>query len=195
MDNAKKEKGLSLIKKYGYLIVFGVCAVVLIVALAVSSGSGGKLDVVEDDVPVNANTMTFGMPVLNVDIIKSFSDKKLQFNETLNQYEAHLATDFACEIGTGVYSVCDGTVLEVGNSYLKGNYVVVSHGNNLKSVYASLDDDVAVEVGQNVKKGDLLGKVGNSAYSEIGQGAHLHFEMLDNDKKIDPSGYLTIENK
>lgn len=194
---SKKERGIGLLKKYGYLLVFGVCAVVLIVALAVSSGTGGKLNIDDDSVnePVSSNVVSFGLPLANIDIIKSFSDKKLQFNETLKQYEAHLATDFACEAGASVYSVCDGTIAEVGNSYLKGNYVVVSHGNNLKTVYASLSDDVAVAVGQSVKRGDILGVVANSAYGEMQQGAHLHFEMLDNDKRIDPSGYLLLENK
>lgn len=194
---SRKERGVELLKKYGYLLVFGVCAIVLIVALAVSSGTGGKLNVDDDSVnkPVSSNVISFGLPLANIDIIKSFSDKKLQFNETLKQYEAHLATDFACEAGASVYSVCDGTIAEVGNSYLKGNYVVVNHGNNLKTLYASLSDDVAVSVGQTVKKGDILGVVANSAYGEMQQGAHLHFEMLDNDKGIDPSGYLSLENK
>lgn len=193
----RKEKGLYLLKRYGYLVIFGVCAIVLIVALAVSSGKKTVkvVDNPNDQQPVNNATMTFGLPVLNLDIIKSFSNTALQYNETLNQYEAHLATDFACEAGADVMSVCDGTVVEVGNSYLKGNYIVVNHGNNLKSVYASLDDNMLVKVGQNVNKGEVIGKVANSAFGELKQGTHLHFEMLDNDKRIDPAGYLTLENK
>lgn len=193
----KKEKGLYLLKRYGYLLVFGVCAIALIIALAVTSGKK-TIDVVDkpaEQQPVNNVTMTFGLPVLNMNIVKSFSNTALQYNETLNQYEAHLATDFACDAGADVMAVCDGTVVEVGNSYLKGNYIVVNHGNNLKSVYASLDDDMMVKVGQNVSKGEVIGKVSNSAFGEIKQGAHLHFEMLDNDKRIDPAGYLTLENK
>ena len=86
-------------------------------------------------------------------------------------------------------------MVEVGNSYLKGNYVVINHGNNLKSMYASLSDTIPVKVGQTVSKGEVLGTVSNSAYGELNEGTHLHFEMLDNDKRIDPSGYLTLENK
>ena len=128
----KKERGIYLFKKYGYLIVFGVCA---------------------------------------------------------------LVTDFSCEDGSNVLSVANGTVEEVGNNYLRGNYVVINHGNNLKSVYGSLGDNVSVKVGQNVSKGDVIGTAGKTAHSELSAGTHLHFEMLDNDKKIDPSGYLMLENK
>lgn len=193
----KKEKGIYLLKKYGYLILFGVCALILIIALIASSGTKGKGKVIDSGVnePVNANKLTFGLPVLNASVVKSFSDTKLQYNETLRQYEAHLATDFACDEGSNVLSVANGTVEEVGNDYLRGNYVVINHGNNLKSVYGSLGDDVSVKVGQNVSKGDVVGTVSKTAHSELSTGAHLHFEMLDNDKKIDPSGYLMLENK
>ena len=193
----KKERGIYLFKKYGYLIVFGVCALVLIIALIASNGTKGKGNVVNnvDGKPVNASKLTFGLPLLNAEIIKGYSNTKLQYNETLKQYEAHLATDFSCEDGSNVLSVANGTVEEVGNNYLRGNYVVINHGNNLKSVYGSLGDNVSVKVGQNVSKGDVIGTAGKTAHSELSAGTHLHFEMLDNDKKIDPSGYLMLENK
>jgi len=190
----KKERGIYILKKYGYLMVFGLCALILVIAL-IASSDGKKVTPVNPDVPANSTTTSFGLPVLTIDIVKSFSDKKLQYNATLKQYEAHLATDFACEAGANVYAIGDGTVVEVGNSYLKGNYVVINHGNNLKSLYASLSDTIAVKVGQTVTKGEVLGTVSNSAYGELNEGTHLHFEMLDNDKRIDPSGYLALENK
>ena len=196
----RKEKGIYLLKKYGYLMVFGICALVLVVALIATSGKKTTTPPISDvnnevKEPVSSDPITFGLPIANVNIVKAFSNTKLQFNETLKQYEAHLATDFACEPNTSVCSIGAGTVIEVGNTYLKGNYVVIQHGDSLKSVYASLGDDIAVKVGQNVEKGTVIGVAGNTAHGELNTGDHLHFEMLDNDKKIDPSGYLTLENK
>lgn len=207
----KKEKFIYLLKHYGYLFVIGVLAIVLIIAIAVSSTSKTT------DVPTNAGNVntnnntninteinkgqettvvTMGLPVMNATISKSFSNTSLQYNETLNQYEAHLGVDFVATAGSKVYSVLDGEVSEVGNNYLEGNYVVITHDNGLKSVYSSLDEGISVAKGDVVKKGDIIGTVGASAYSELEEGSHLHFELLDdNDKRIDPAGYLEIENK
>lgn len=202
----KKEKLIYLLKHYGYLLVIGLLALVLIIAVVASSGNE-KIDAPVSGGNVNNNintelnnstittTVTMGLPVMNATIAKSYSNTDLQYNATLNQYEAHLGVDFIASAGSKVYSVLDGKVSEVGNNYLQGNYVVISHNNGLKSVYSSLDESITVAKGDVVKKGDIIGSVGSSAYSELEEGSHLHFELLDNDKRIDPAGYLDIDNK
>ena len=199
----KGERILYLLKKYGYIAVVGILMLVMIIAIAASSGKevvaptgGGNVNTNNN---LNTNQtpspLTMGLPVINATVSKTFSDNVLQYNETLKQYEAHLGVDFVAAAGSKVYSVLDGTVTEVGNNYLKGNYVVISHNNGLKSVYSSLDENISVAKGDKVDKGDIVGVVGSSAYSELEEGNHLHFELLDNDKKIDPSAYLDIANK
>ena len=69
------------------------------------------------------------------------------------------------------------------------------HSDGLKSCYGSLDEDVAVNVGDSVSRGDELGSVSTSANAETDAGAHLHFAMFDNDKKVDPASYLNIQTK
>ena len=199
----KKEKVVYLFKKYGYIAVVGLFAVILIIAVAVSGGGSDSVTTnsgnVNNNTNINTNqsasTLTMGLPIANATISKSFSNTTLQYNETLKQYEAHLGVDFVASAGSKVYSVLDGTVIEVGNNYLQGNYVIIKHDNGLKSVYSSLDENITVAKGDSVAKGDIIGAVGSSAYSELEEGSHLHFELLDNDKKIDPSGYLDISNK
>lgn len=198
----KKEKMIYLLKKYGYVVAIGVLALVLMIAVAVS---GSEPAVPSSGANVNNNntninnspieTQVMGLPIMNATVSKSFSNTELQYNETLKQFEAHLGVDFLASSGSKVYSVLDGEVLEVGNNYLQGNYVIIKHDNGLKSIYSSLDENLTVKAGDKVKKGDIVGAVGSSAYSELEEGSHLHFELLDNDKKIDPSGYLNIENK
>ena len=190
----KKEKAIYLLKNYGYLAVLMLCAIVIIIAVVVSSGKAQPVSN-QNNVNVSSGRVSMYLPVLNATVTKSYSNTSLQYNETLKQYEAHMAMDFVASAGSKVYSVLDGTVTEVGNNYLQGNYVVISHDNGLKSVYSSLDEGVTVSKGDAVKKGDIIGAVGCSAYSELNEGSHLHFELLDNDKKIDPAGYLNIENK
>ncbi len=197
----KKQKLILVLKKYGYLMLIGVMALILIIALAVSGErgdttptSGGNANInIDNSGAMTSSVMT--MPVLNATVSKSYSNTALQYNATLNQFEAHMGVDFVAEVGSNVYSVLDGQVLEVGSNYLKGNYVVIKHNNGLKSTYSSLGENIAVSKGEKIKKGDVIGTVGCSAYAELEEGGHLHFELLDNDKKIDPAGYLDLENK
>jgi len=197
----KKDKALYLLKHYGYLMILGLCAVAIVIAMIITINKNSKTQTTpvggNESIVVNGGVQNISMylPVLNATVAKSYSNTSLQYNETLKQYEAHMGIDFVASAGSKVYSVLDGQVLEVGNNYLQGNYVIISHDNGLKSVYSSLDENVTVSKGDYVSKGDIIGCVGSSAYSELQEGNHLHFELLDNDKKIDPAGYLSIENK
>ena len=192
MENfSKKQKMLSFVKRYAYLFLLVVGAVVLIVAVALTSNKKEQGEVVD----VNASRYTLAMPILDATVTKGFSDSALQWNSTLGQYEAHMGIDFYANAGTSVYSVLDGKVKSVEKNYLDGNTVTIEHGNGMVSVYSSLDDDIPVNVGDSVMKGDVIGKVGNTAGRELEMGNHLHFQLLEGDKKIDPAGYLNLENK
>ena len=88
-----------------------------------------------------------------------------------------------------------------------GTMVVIDHGNGLKTVYANLDNNVEVKENEKVKKGQEIGKVGNttlkSAYEKY--GSHLHFSILQGkgsyeelsnaNKFIDPAKYVTYEKE
>ena len=76
-----------------------------------------------------------------------------------------------------------------------GNVVKLNVGNGMVVVYASLQNDIPVKVGDVVKKGDVIGKVGNTAKSEASDGAHLHLEVWLDDQNVDPSLYLDLEQK
>ena len=54
---------------------------------------------------------------------------------------------------------------------------------------------LGVRIGNKLKKGDVIGKVGNTAKSESSDGAHLHLEVWLDDENVDPSIYLDLENK
>ena len=77
---------------------------------------------------------------------------------------------------------------------LDGTVIVIEHNNGLTSEYSSLGSDVKVKVGDNVSRGDIIGAVSESANRELEAGAHLHFSMKDNGKKIDPAAYLNISS-
>lgn len=145
------------------------------------------------DTPVVVEKVTFIMPVDTTNYTEFTST--MAFNSTLNRFTAHKAIDFFAEEGTSVYAVYDGVVESVTNDFLKGYTVTIDHGDGLKTVYNSLADGESVVEGQSVKKGDVIGSVSVTNRQEYKDGAHLHFEVYENDVAIDPIKYLDIVEK
>lgn len=138
--------------------------------------------------------VSFIMPVENAVEIEPFAET-MAYNPTLKRYSSHLATDFFALEGTPVYAVYDGIVENVENSVLTGITVTIDHGNGLKTVYNSLEDADDVMINQTVKQGDIIGRVSSTNRQENSEGAHLHFEVVENGAKINPVKYLVIEEK
>jgi len=89
------------------------------------------------------------------------------------------AVDIANSCGTPVYASAEGLVLEADNSGYNsgyGEYIKIEHSNGTYTLYAHLSK-VLVEQGQMVKKGDLIGKIGNTGNVQGITGCHLHFEV------------------
>lgn len=132
--------------------------------------------------------------------VESYSDvalysETMAYNSTLKRFSSHMATDFFAAEGTSVYAVWDGVVESVENSLLTGYSVTIDHGDGLKTIYNSLEDSIEVESGATVKKGELIGRVSTTNRQESKEGAHLHFEVVENGASINPSKYLTIDEK
>ena len=157
-----------------------------------SSDSTGTPDE-GDGQPVDA-PITFSIPVENPTSIGEYSETMV-FNSTLGRFSTHLAIDFFAEEGTKVCAAYDGIVENVETTLLKGTTVTINHGNGLKTVYNSLLDGESVTVGQKVVKGDVIGSVSVSNRQEAGSGAHLHFEVIEDNKNVDPMKYLEISDK
>lgn len=98
----------------------------------------------------------------------------------------HQGLDIAAPKGTSVYAALSGTVIYSGyrNSY--GNVVMINHGGGLVTVYAH-NSSLVAKKGQEVKKGDIISKVGSTGYST---GNHLHFEVRKNGSTVNPRGYI-----
>lgn len=102
-------------------------------------------------------------------------------------WDFHRGWDLACWLGTDIYAAKSGTVVIATYHYSYGNYVVIDHGDGVSTVYAHASK-LLVSVGDKVKQGDVIAKVGTSGNST---GYHLHFEFRLNGKHTDPFGYIT----
>ena len=98
----------------------------------------------------------------------------------------HTGLDIVAPKGTRVLAPADGIVVKASRETGYGNVVYVSHGNGVTTRYAHLDG-FAVRPGQNVNRGDVLGFIGDTGRS---LGAHLHYEVLVNNTKVDPTQYI-----
>ena len=99
----------------------------------------------------------------------------------------HKGIDIAKNLGESVNASLDGKVISAGyNNGGYGNLIVIEHPNNMKTYYAHLND-IYVNVGDMVKKDDIIGAVGSTGNST---GPHLHFELRVDNKPVDPIKYV-----
>ena len=99
----------------------------------------------------------------------------------------HTGIDFAAAIGTPIYATADGTVENVEVKFSGyGKMVEIDHGFGYRTRYAHMHD-FNVRSGQRIKRGDLIGYVGNTGLSTA---PHLHYEVLINRGQVDPVHYF-----
>ena len=99
----------------------------------------------------------------------------------------HAGLDIAAERGQPVYATAAGTVTHIGFQGGYGNLIVINHGFGLETRYGHLLN-YSVKDGANVKRGDVIGHVGNTGRST---GFHLHYEVLANGKLLNPLQLLS----
>jgi len=155
-----------------------------------SNSTGNSSSSSQNPVPT---IITFTMPVENGIISKEYTDNTVVFNPTLGVYSAHLAIDITGAEGASVLCAYSGVVESIDTSYLQGTVVTINHGDGLKTVYSSLEVDENLYVGQTLNAGDEIGVISTTNRQEYKEGAHLHFETIKNDVKVDPTDYLVIE--
>ncbi len=141
----------------------------------------------DEDVP--EIDLAFMKPVEG-NVTKAFSGDALIYSETMQDWRVHEGLDLAAENDTEVKAAADGKVEMVVNSGMLGAMVVIDHGNNVKTLYGNLSETPMVQEGQEVKMGDVIGKIGSTATLEIVETPHLHFEITVNEKTVDPTRYL-----
>ena len=103
------------------------------------------------------------------------------------QYKLHTGVDIGAPMGANFISANDGIVVKAEMNSAYGNMVIIDHGGGISTLYAH-GSEILVEVGQTVKRGDAILKVGSTGYST---GPHAHFEVRINGVTTDPLPYIT----
>ena len=125
-------------------------------------------------------------PVSNKDLKRMVSGFGQRIHPIYKTMTHHAGMDFTASIGTPIYATADGIVEK--STYDRGGYgkhVIINHGYGYKTLYAHMNE-IKSKRGTNVKRGDIIGYVGNTGLSI---GPHLHYEVHHNGTKENPAYY------
>lgn len=118
--------------------------------------------------------------------IKAGSSFGYRIDPFTKKRRLHKGLDFNGPRGAPILATGHGVVVEAMTRSGFGKVVVVAHGHGMKSLYAHLDK-ILVKKGQQVRLGDVIGKLGNTGRST---SPHLHYEILQDGKPFDPSSFI-----
>ncbi|GGH70980.1 stage II sporulation protein Q [Compostibacillus humi] len=154
----------------------------------------------DDAVPVVDQQEVIQMPVANseeAEIVTKFYDynasQEDQENALVfhnNRYYQSTGIDISSSSGDAfdVVAAISGTVMEVKEDPLLGNVVILDHGENITTYYASLGE-VTVNAGDEVKQGEKLGTAGKNRFGQE-NGNHVHFEIRKDGVSLNPESFL-----
>lgn len=128
----------------------------------------------------------FSLPLTSSRITSPFGTRRSYNNGPVDGF--HGGTDFGAGTGTPIYAPAAGRVVLADELIVRGTSVLIDHGLGVFSGYWH-QSDLAVQAGQNVQRGDLIGYVGDTG---LVSGAHLHWEMRVGGIAVDPMQWTEL---
>jgi len=128
-------------------------------------------------------------PVSNKNLKQTASGYGMRIDPIYKTAKFHAGMDFSANIGTPIYATGDGVVKKAGWQSGYGKIIIINHGFGYETWYAHLND-YDVRVGQKVKRGEVIGEVGNTGKST---GPHLHYEVHLKGKVVNPVNYYFMD--
>ncbi|MFN5369870.1 MAG: M23 family metallopeptidase [Bacteroidia bacterium] len=125
-------------------------------------------------------------PVSNKELKRMASGYGYRTDPIYKTTKFHAGMDFAAAVGTEIYATGDGTIMRAdADASGYGNHVRINHGYGYMTLYGHMSK-IMVRPGQRVKRGDVIGLVGNTGKSV---GPHLHYEVHKNGEAINPVNF------
>lgn len=146
-------------------------------------------------IPFTQDSITTFFDTTGMSMRKTFLKAPLKFTRVSSRYsnsrmhpvhhvpKAHLAVDYAAPAGTPIYAASDGKIVTRTYGNGAGNYIAIRHNSVYQTVYMHMSKFGKYKVGDYVNQGDVIGYVGSTGWST---GPHLHYEVHENGRKINP---------
>lgn len=167
--------------------------------LSIETNAAEIINAAAEDLVSKMNTSVFQennkpdiSPLIKEGVHEISSGFGMRIDPISKSRKMHHGTDFLAEVGTPVIATASGIIMKAGDSQNGyGLIVKIKHENELQTLYTQLSK-VSVKEGDMVVKGQIIGAVGITGLST---GPHLHYEVIQNGKKVDPSEYLPTFGK
>lgn len=128
-------------------------------------------------------------PVLNKDLTRLASGYGWRMDPVYHTRRFHQGMDFAAPVGTEIFATGNGNVISAGWKQGYGNCIEINHGFGYLTLYGHMSA-LKAKVGQKVKRGDVIGLVGNTGKST---GPHLHYEVHLRGEVMNPQNYYFLD--
>ena len=147
-----------------------------------------------DPPPDPAIVFRFPLGTGEFNVLKEYSGNRLQFNATMNRWQANRALAIGAADGTEVLAPYAGTIRNVTTT-IHGTTVIIDHRGGLATVLQSLDRNVVVTPGQTVEGGQKIGTVGTTSTFEFTNTPHVRIEVLKDGTRVNPANFIDLGDK
>jgi murein DD-endopeptidase MepM/ murein hydrolase activator NlpD len=187
-DAALFQKSITVQKKTPKVIILPVPKKLKLTPKEVVKNLASANSTIQNTVGKTADITRFNAPFgLPLEDNRKISSPFGEVRKTGSERITHLGVDFDAKKGTPVVAINTGIVSDAYSDPLYGQSIIVDHGRGIYSIYLHLNE-MKVKAGDAVKKGTLIGAVGNSGLSS---GPHLHLSIKINGIAVDPLNFVS----
>lgn len=171
--------------KFIYILLLPVCAFLVSAFAKPIIEDNSFLNTLDIRESISAPPSLFPVKNASKDNITAYFGDKGK-HPKINKGILHTGIDIKAKKGTPVIATADGVIVSASIEGDWGNLIIITHADGYETWYAHLKE-FNIDKSQEVKKGDVIGSVGNTGRSS---GSHLHYEVKHNGEHVNPLAYI-----